>query len=42
VAGMGGKIYAYKVVIEKPNGRSLFRREKYDRKDKFKMDHTGL
>jgi hypothetical protein len=30
--------YAYKVVIEKPNGRSLFRRQKYVREDKIKMD----
>jgi len=31
VAGMGKKIYAYKFVMEKPNGRSLFRRRKYGR-----------
>jgi len=39
---MGEKIYAYKVVIEKPNRRSLFTRKEYDRKDKIKMDHTGV
>jgi len=42
VADMGDKIYAYKVVMEKPNGRSLFRRRKYGREDKIKMDLTGV
>jgi hypothetical protein len=42
VAGVGEKVYAYKFVIENPNERSLFRRQKNGRKDKIKMDHTGL
>jgi len=40
MACMGEKIYACKVVIEKPNVRSLFRRQKYGREDKIKMDLT--
>jgi hypothetical protein len=42
VAGVGEKICAYKVAIEKPNGRSLFRRQNYGRDDKIKMDLTGV
>jgi len=42
VTGMGEKINMYKVVMEKPNGRSLFRRWKYGREDKIKMDLTGV
>jgi hypothetical protein len=42
VTGMGEKIWAYKVVIETPNGRSMFRRQKYGTEDKIKMDITGL
>ena len=41
-AGMGEKIHAYKIVIEKPNGRSLFRRQKCGREDKIKMDLKGV
>jgi hypothetical protein len=38
MAGMGENIHAGKVVIEEPNGRTLFRRQKCSRKDNIEMD----